>query len=44
LVDEPQLPGAHSVQWHAAQAPTGVYFYRMTAGHFQQTRKFLLAK
>jgi hypothetical protein len=44
LVDERQLPGAHVVQWQATQAPTGVYFCRMTAGRFQQTRKLLLAK
>jgi len=44
LVDEPQSPGEHAVQWHAAGSPTGVYFYRMTAGRFQQTRKFLLVK
>ncbi len=44
LVEERQLPGAHAVQWQAAQAPTGIYFYRMTAGRFQQTKKFLLIK
>ena len=44
LVDQNQPAGSHLALWNAADAPTGVYFYRIEAGDFIQTWKMLLAK
>lgn len=44
LVDQNKTAGIHQVVWNAAEVPTGVYFYRLEAGDFTQTRKMLLAK
>ena len=44
LVDQSQTAGIHQVIWNAADVPTGVYFYRIEAGDFTQTRKMLLTK
>ena len=44
LVDRDQSAGYHQVLWDAADAPTGVYFYRIEAAEFTATRKMLLAK
>ncbi len=44
LVDQDQAAGYHQVLWDAADAPTGVYFYRIEAAEFTATRKMLLAK
>ncbi len=44
LVDE-YLPGAtHRVTWDAGKYPSGVYFYRLRAGNFTQTKKMLLVR
>jgi len=44
LVDRIVEPGEHTVVFSAwdYQLSSGTYFYRMTAGHFVQTRKFVL--
>lgn len=34
--------GHHTVQWNASNVPSGIYFVRMHAGDFTQTRKMLL--
>jgi parallel beta-helix repeat protein len=49
LVNEPQPAGRQSVVWDGRDdrgrgVASGVYFYRMTAGSFVQTRKMLLLK
>ncbi|MDH4038916.1 MAG: T9SS type A sorting domain-containing protein, partial [Candidatus Krumholzibacteria bacterium] len=49
LVDEPRPAGAHQVSWDGRNGrgepvATGVYFYRMQAGTFVQTRKMVLLK
>ena len=44
LVDQNMPAGSHLVLWNANDVPTGVYFYRIEAGDFFQTRKMLLAK
>jgi hypothetical protein len=36
--------GNHSITWNAADAASGVYFYRVTAGDFSQTMKMTLLK
>jgi O-glycosyl hydrolase len=44
LVDEPKHPGAYTVTWDASTVPSGVYFVRLTAGSFSQTRKAVVMK
>ena len=39
-----QEAGAHSVTWEATGLPSGVYFYRLTAGSFTQSRMMTLMK
>ncbi|UCE17674.1 MAG: S8 family serine peptidase [Gemmatimonadota bacterium] len=44
LVSERQSAGIYTVTWNAAHVPTGVYFYRITAGEFTATNKMILMK
>ncbi len=44
LVNAKQAPGKYSVQFNAAELPSGVYFYTLRAGSFVQTRKMVLMK
>ncbi len=44
LVNEKKDPGEYSLTWTAASIPSGVYFYRMSAGNFVQTKKMVLLK
>lgn len=44
LVNEVKQPGEHSVTWDAQGMATGVYFYKLQAGNFVQTKKLLLLR
>ena len=49
LVNERRAPGRYTVQWngddrHGGHAASGVYFYRMRAGSFMETKKMVLLK
>lgn len=44
IVNELYPAGSHSIQWNAQDLASGVYIYRMQAGGFTQTRKFVLLK
>ncbi len=44
LVSERQTAGIHSITFNAGNLPSGVYFYRLQAGSFTQTRKLTLIK
>ena len=49
LVDEPMAPGAHEVVWDGKddqgdQTASGIYFYRLRAGDFQDTKKMVLMR
>ena len=44
LVNEEKAVGSYEVNWNAANLPSGVYFYRLQAGGFVQTRKMILLK
>ena len=51
LVNQQMQPGSYSVDWDAANYPSGVYFYRLVVGdnsnnggEFTQTKKMLLIK
>jgi len=44
LVYERKAPGRHSVEFDASGLCSGVYFYRLVAGDFTQTKKMVLLK
>jgi hypothetical protein len=44
LVDGPQSAGSHTAEWHAGQAASGLYFYRLEAGPFAETRPMYLIR
>ncbi|MCY7360510.1 MAG: T9SS type A sorting domain-containing protein, partial [Ignavibacteria bacterium] len=44
LVNEKKNAGSYTVQWNAADYPSGIYFYKLEAGNFSQTNKMLLIK
>jgi hypothetical protein len=44
LVNSEQRAGYHSVSWNANRQPSGMYFYKLQAGEFIETKKMLLLK
>ncbi len=44
LVNQRQAPGNYSVQFNAANLPSGIYFYRISAGNFTAVKKMQLLK
>ena len=44
LVNEKKAPGNYEVQFDGKGLASGVYFYRMQAGDFTQTRKLCLIR
>jgi len=44
IVNEKMQPGYYEYKWNASNFATGVYFYRLTAGSFVQTKKMILMK
>ncbi len=44
LLNEPREAGVHSLNWNARGLPSGIYFYRLQAGEFKETRKLLLLR
>ncbi|MGE5351203.1 MAG: VIT domain-containing protein [Acidobacteriota bacterium] len=49
LLEAEQAPGSYTVTWNGKDAgnnvvPSGVYFYTIQAGEFQQTRKMVLMR
>ena len=44
LVDKQQDAGSYIVNWNASSLSSGVYFYKLTAGSFTQTKKMMLSK
>jgi len=44
LVNGEQQAGYRSVVWDASETSSGVYFYKLTAGHFSETKRMMLVK
>jgi hypothetical protein len=42
LVNELRSPGYYKVQWNASNVTSGIYFYRLQAGEFVETKKMVL--
>ena len=43
-LNEPVTPGRHVLEFNGSSLPSGIYYYKMTAGKFSQTKKMILAK
>ena len=44
LVSMKQAAGSYQVVWNASGLPSGIYYYRLQAGDFIQTKKLMLLK
>jgi hypothetical protein len=44
LVKENLQAGTYKTEWNASNFPSGVYYYKITAGNFTETRKMVLVK
>ena len=44
LVNDIKTPGNYSVSFNASELSSGIYFYKLTAGDFVQTKKMVLVK
>ncbi len=44
LLSEKKDAGKHSIEWDASDFSSGIYFYRIQAGDFVQTKRMLLIK
>ena len=44
LVEGVQSVGSHSVVWNAGGSSSGIYFYKLSAGRYTETRKLILSK
>jgi hypothetical protein len=44
LVDEEKSAGEYEITFDASELPSGIYFYKLSAGEYNQTRKMILLK
>ncbi len=44
LMDEKKTAGSYTIRWDASRYPSGVYFYRLRAGGFAETKKMVLLR
>lgn len=44
LVNEQQTAGTYEVEFNASHLSSGIYFYKLTAGGFTQTKKMVLLR
>jgi hypothetical protein len=44
LVNEEKQPGNYEVEFNASNLPSGIYFYKLQAGDYNQTKKMVLLR
>ena len=44
LVSEKQKAGYHQVEWNASGLTSGVYYYQLKVGEFQDVKKMILLR
>jgi len=44
LVNEEKNPGVYEVTFNASELTSGIYFYKLQAGNYIETKKMVLAK
>jgi hypothetical protein len=44
LINDELSAGYHETQWNASGFSSGIYFYRLIAGSFTDTKKLILLK
>ncbi|MCB9206426.1 MAG: CotH kinase family protein [Ignavibacteriales bacterium] len=44
LLNEQQRPGIYEIEWDATNYPSGIYFYKITAGNIFDIKKMMLLK
>ncbi|RPI65430.1 MAG: T9SS C-terminal target domain-containing protein [Ignavibacteriales bacterium] len=44
MENEVKLPGSYCVDFNPEGLPSGVYYYRLTAGNFSAVKKMILLK
>ncbi|MCI0448278.1 MAG: T9SS type A sorting domain-containing protein [Chlorobi bacterium] len=44
LVNEQLNPGTYEIDWNASNYPSGVYYYKLVARNFSETKKMVLIK
>ncbi|AFH49003.1 Hypothetical protein IALB_1293 [Ignavibacterium album JCM 16511] len=44
LVNEFQQAGVYEIEFNASELPSGIYYYRLTAGNFSDVKKMLMTK
>jgi photosystem II stability/assembly factor-like uncharacterized protein len=44
LVNEQMRPGSYEARWDATNYPSGVYFYKLKAGSFAESRKMVVVR
>jgi photosystem II stability/assembly factor-like uncharacterized protein len=44
LVNEEKPSGIYEITWNATNLPSGIYFYKMQAGNYIETKKMILLK
>ncbi|MBZ0201849.1 MAG: T9SS type A sorting domain-containing protein [Ignavibacteria bacterium] len=44
LVNENLKPGTYEVEWDGGSYPSGIYFYKLTANNFRETKRMVIFK
>jgi hypothetical protein len=44
LVNEKLLPGSYEVKWDGTNYSSGIYFYKLEAGYYSETKKLVLVR
>jgi hypothetical protein len=44
LVNTVKEPGKYTVKWNASGLASGIYFYKITAGEFAESKKMVLLR